>query len=112
MFKIKKNTKITRDYTINLHKRCNKITFKKKAPRAMEEIKKFVSKVMGTFMVKIDPSLNKFIWSKGIHNIPRRVRIRISRKLNEGEEKEIFYSFVSHVEGSAKGLNTKIINEQ
>mmetsp|Transcript_30568 Transcript_30568/g.98508 ORF Transcript_30568/g.98508 Transcript_30568/m.98508 type:complete len:107 (-) Transcript_30568:381-701(-) len=30
---------VTRDYTINLHKRLHGITFKKKAPRAIREIK-------------------------------------------------------------------------
>lgn len=32
---------ITRDYTINLHKRLYKIQFKKRAPRAIREIKNF-----------------------------------------------------------------------
>ena len=32
---------VTRDYTINLHKRIHKIQFKKRAPRAIREIKKF-----------------------------------------------------------------------
>merc|ERR1711862_911908 len=109
MNKLKEDTEVIRDYTINLHKRCHKVTFKKKAPRAMKEIKKFASKVMGTCIVKLDPSLNKFIWSKGIRNIPRRVRVRISKKLNEVEEDETFYSFVSHVEGSSKGLCTQIV---
>jgi len=30
---------VSRDYTINLHKRLHGITFKKKAPRAIREIK-------------------------------------------------------------------------
>ncbi len=32
---------ITRDYTINLHKRLHKQTYKRKAPRAVQEIVKF-----------------------------------------------------------------------
>lgn len=32
---------ITRDYTINLHKRLHKQTFKRRAPRAISEIVKF-----------------------------------------------------------------------
>ena len=35
-------------YTINLHKRLHKITFKNRAPRAIREIKKFAEKNMGT----------------------------------------------------------------
>lgn len=36
------------DCTINLHKRCHGIQFKKKAPRALREIKKYVAKTMMT----------------------------------------------------------------
>ena len=39
---------VSRDYTINLHKRLYKITFKKRAPRAIREIKQFANKMMGT----------------------------------------------------------------
>eukprot|EP00979_Chaetoceros_neogracilis_P018511 scaffold10722_cov308-Chaetoceros_neogracile.AAC.1 len=34
---------VTRDYTIHLAKYTHKITFKKKAPRAIKEIKKFAA---------------------------------------------------------------------
>ena len=37
-----------RDYTIHLHKRLYGITFKKRAPRAVREVKKFAEKAMGT----------------------------------------------------------------
>ena len=39
---------VTREYTINLHKRLHGIGFKYKAPRAVKEIKKFAEKQMGT----------------------------------------------------------------
>lgn len=39
---------ISLDCTINLHKRCHGIQFKKKAPRALREIKKYVAKTMLT----------------------------------------------------------------
>ncbi len=39
---------------------------KRRAPRAIKEIKKFVEKEMGTPEVRIDTLLNKFVWSKGI----------------------------------------------
>jgi hypothetical protein len=46
----KKGTKevVTREYTINLHKRLHGVAFKKKAPRAIKEIKAFAQKAMGT----------------------------------------------------------------
>ncbi len=36
---------VTRDYTINLHKRVHDIAFKKRAPRAVKEIRKFAQAV-------------------------------------------------------------------
>merc|ERR1711871_204763 len=86
---------VTRDYTINLHKRLHGITFKKKAPRAVSEIKKFAAKAMNTADVRMDVRLNKFVWSKGIKNVPNRVRVRLSRKRNDDEEaKEKLYPLV------------------
>jgi large subunit ribosomal protein L31e len=45
---------MTRDCTVNLHKRCHKIQFKFKAPRAISEIRKFANKVMLTADVRVD----------------------------------------------------------
>eukprot|EP00011_Vannellida_sp_DIVA3-517-6-12_P015231 CAMPEP_0114611168 /NCGR_PEP_ID=MMETSP0168-20121206/3973_1 /TAXON_ID=95228 ORGANISM="Vannella sp., Strain DIVA3 517/6/12" /NCGR_SAMPLE_ID=MMETSP0168 /ASSEMBLY_ACC=CAM_ASM_000044 /LENGTH=67 /DNA_ID=CAMNT_0001822125 /DNA_START=99 /DNA_END=299 /DNA_ORIENTATION=- len=59
---VDKTTTVTRDYTINLHKRIHKISFKKRAPRAIREIRKFAEKAMGTSDVRIDTSLNMFVW--------------------------------------------------
>ena len=90
---------VTRDYTINLHKRLQGITFKKKAPRAIREIKKVCAKIMNTKDVRIDANLNKFIWHKGVRNVPYRVRVRFARKRNDDEEaKEKLYTHVMHVE--------------
>mgnify|MGYP006209955803 CR=1 FL=1 len=77
---------VTRDYTIHLSKRVHKIQFKRRAPRAIKEIRKFAEEVMKTKDVRIDANLNKFIWATGIKNPPTRVRVRLSRKRNEDEE--------------------------
>ena len=43
--------------------------------------------------------MNRFLWSNGIRNVPRKVRIRVSRKKNEDEDaKEKFYSLVQHLQ--------------
>lgn len=65
----------------------------------MNAIKNWVAKMMKTQDVRIDPKLNQFIWSQGIRNLPRRVRVRISRKRNEeeGNSGNDFYSLVQHV---------------
>lgn len=101
---------VTREYTINLNKRLHKQNFKKKAPRAITEIRKFASKAMGTKDVRVDVKLNKAVWSKvrglvavwlerlivntfcvlqGIKNVPTRLRIRISRRFNDDEDAKV-----------------------
>ena len=71
------------DTTINIHKLAHKTQFKKKAPKAVADIKKLVSKMMRTKDVRVDPKLNQFIWTQGVRNLPRRVRVRVSRKQSE-----------------------------
>ncbi|PKA51619.1 60S ribosomal protein L31 [Apostasia shenzhenica] len=90
-------------------------TFKKKAPKAIKEIRKFAQKSMGTADVRIDVKVNKQIWSRGIRSVPRRVRVRIASKRNEEEDaKEEFYSLVTVAEvppEGLRGLGTKVIDE-
>ncbi len=89
-------------------------TFKKKAPRALKAIKKFAAKMMRTPDVRIDTDLNKFIWSKGIRNIPRRVRVRLDRRRAEDEEAaDKFYTTVSYVPvDTFKTLVTKNVEDE
>jgi large subunit ribosomal protein L31e len=106
---------LTQECTINLHKRLHGVTFKKRTPKAVRAIREFAQKVMGTKDVRIEVSLNQFLWSRGIRNTPRRVRVRLSRRRNEDEDaKEPMYTLVSHVPvppGEYKGLVTKTITE-
>ena len=55
---------VTRAYTIHLGKRLHNVSFKKRAPRAVKEIKKFAQKAMQTSDVRIDVKLNKAVWSR------------------------------------------------
>ena len=48
---------VTRDYTINLHKRLHGIQFKKRAPRAVREIKRFT---MGEMFTKVTSACDRF----------------------------------------------------
>ena len=77
---------VTREYTVNLNKRLHGITFKKRAPRAVRELRKFAEQTMKTKDVRLDTKLNKYLWSKGVRNVPFRVRVRLARKRNEDEE--------------------------
>ncbi|CAL5054676.1 unnamed protein product [Urochloa decumbens] len=112
----RKDEVVTREYTINLHKRLHGCTFKKKAPNAIKEIRKFAQKAMGTTDVRVDVKLNKHIWSSGIRSVPRRVRVRIARKRNDEEDaKEELYSLVTVAEippEGLKGLGTKVVEDE
>lgn len=95
---------------------CGFSTFKKMAPNAIKEIKKFAQKAMGTTDVRVDVKLNKQIWSRGIRGVPRRVRVRIARKRNDEEDaKEELFSLVTVAEvptEGLKGLGTKVIEDE
>ncbi|KAJ5379800.1 60S ribosomal protein L31 [Penicillium cataractarum] len=104
---------VSREYTINLHKRCHGVSFKKRAPRAIKEIRAFAEKAMGTKDVRVDPALNKKVWEAGIKGVPFRLRIRISRKRNDEEgAKERLYSHVQAVNvKNPKGLHTATVDD-
>uniref|UniRef100_A0A2K6UJG5 Large ribosomal subunit protein eL31 n=1 Tax=Saimiri boliviensis boliviensis TaxID=39432 RepID=A0A2K6UJG5_SAIBB len=63
------NEVVTREYTINIHKCIHGVGFKKRAPRALKEIRIFAMKEMGTPAVRIDTRLSKAVWAKGIRNL-------------------------------------------
>ena len=89
---------VTREYTINLHKRVFGRAFKKRAPSAVKAIREFAEKAMGTKDVRLDPSLNTAVWHRGIKNVPYRIRVRLARRRNEDEEaKEKLYTLVEPV---------------
>uniref|UniRef100_A0AAY5KZM2 Large ribosomal subunit protein eL31 n=1 Tax=Esox lucius TaxID=8010 RepID=A0AAY5KZM2_ESOLU len=92
------NEVVTREYTINIHKRIHGVSFKRRAPRALKEIRKFAMKEMGTPDVRIDTRLNKAVWTKGVRNVPYRMRVRLSRKRNEDEDSpNKLYTLVTYV---------------
>ncbi|KAL4878724.1 carbon-nitrogen hydrolase [Aspergillus karnatakaensis] len=105
---------VTREYTINLHKRTHGVSFKKRAPRAIKEIRAFATRAMGTTDVRLDPQLNKKVWEAGIKGVPFRLRVRIARKRNDEEgAKEKLYSYVQAVNvKEPKGLHTTVVDEE
>jgi large subunit ribosomal protein L31e len=73
-------------------------SFKKRAPHAIKVIKQFAENAMGTSDVRIDQGLNKAIWSTGVKNVARRVRVRLARRRNEEEDaKEKLFTLVTFV---------------
>ncbi|CAG9462666.1 unnamed protein product [Pedinophyceae sp. YPF-701] len=105
---------VSREYTINLHKRLHGVTFKRRAPRAVDEIRKFARKMMKTKEVRLDAKLNQAVWSQGIRNVPKRLRIVVSRKHNSDEDAQ--EKFVCHVTVADKqsfaGLGTTVVDTQ
>nr|KAF6301392.1 ribosomal protein L31 [Pipistrellus kuhlii] len=87
--------------------------FKKRAPRALKEIRKFAMKEMGTPDVRIDTRLNKAVWAKGVRNVPYRIRVRLSRKRNEDEDSpNKLYTLVTYVPVTTfKNLQTVNVDE-
>ena len=104
---------ISREYTVHLHKRLHGITFKKKAPRAIKELKTFAKKMMGTTDNRVDTRLNKAVWKEGVRNVPKRIRVRLSRKRNDDEDaEESLYTLIEHVPvADFKGLETKVVED-
>ncbi|KAK6201046.1 60S large subunit ribosomal protein [Scheffersomyces amazonensis] len=104
---------VTREYTINLHKRLHGVHFKKRAPKAVKEIKKFATLHMGTTDVRLDPKLNVQLWKRGVQGVEKRLRLRISRKRNDEEDaKEKLFAFVEPVfVPTTKGLHTVVVED-
>ncbi|XP_027624184.1 60S ribosomal protein L31 isoform X1 [Tupaia chinensis] len=104
---------VTREHTINIHKRIHGVGFKKRAPRALKEIQKFAMKEMGTPDVRIDTRLNKAVWAKGIRNVPYRIHVWLSRKRNEEEDSpNKLYTLVTYVPVTTfKNLQTVNVDE-
>merc|ERR1712227_581116 len=111
---------VTREYTINLHKRLHSSTFKKRAPRAIRAIRKFATEMMGTADVRVHPQLNKAVWGKGVKNVPHRIRVRCERRRNDDEDaKEKLYTIVTHVmvdttapKKGFRSLLTSVVNDE
>eukprot|EP01120_Amphizonella_sp_Union-15-10_P000321 TRINITY_DN10335_c0_g3_i2.p1 TRINITY_DN10335_c0_g3~~TRINITY_DN10335_c0_g3_i2.p1 ORF type:complete len:150 (-),score=36.41 TRINITY_DN10335_c0_g3_i2:86-535(-) len=108
-----KNTPLAREYTFNVHRAVMGMQFKKRAPKAIKELRKFAQKQMHTVDVRIDTAVNQFLWSKGIRMPPNKIRVRFSRRKNEDEDaKEEMYTLVSFIPATNfHGLKTVIADE-
>ena len=63
-----------RVYTIPL-RNVKEIKRTIRAPRAIREVQNFLIKHMKAEEVKIDASINEFIWERGIQKIPSKIKV-------------------------------------
>ena len=93
---VKELQPVTRTIKINLHKQLHGEKFKKKAPKAVKVVKELARKMMFTKDVRVDPELNKQLWSNGLRNVAKRISVIMERKKNEDddENEEKMYTLV------------------
>merc|ERR1712126_305894 len=101
----------TREMTIKLTAPLHRITRLKRAP--IKIVRDFARKEMNTEDVRIDTRLNKFLWSKGIRAVPKRVRVRMARRRNNDEDSvHAYYTLVTLViVPTFKGLTTQNVED-
>lgn len=73
-----------RIYTIPLRKAKRK-TRSKRANAAIRIIKEFLQRHMKVEEVKLDNKINEFVWERGIHKIPGRIKVKVVKKENMAE---------------------------
>ncbi|MCX8175997.1 MAG: 60S ribosomal protein L31 [Candidatus Bathyarchaeota archaeon] len=94
----KESSSEERFYTIPL-KRAWIAPFPERAPKAIRVLKNFLRRNLKTDNFKIDESLNKLIWGRGIEKPPRKVRVRIVKK----DDLYVVYPLKAEVEGESEG---------
>jgi large subunit ribosomal protein L31e len=71
-----------RVYTIPL-KKAWIAPIKKRVPRGVRLIRSFVEKHMKVENPIITPEVNEYLWKRGVEGLPRRVRVRITRDVDD-----------------------------
>ena len=77
-----KSTELERIYTIPL-RRAKHGTRSKRANRAVDDVRTFLTRHMKTESIWIAGEVNESIWSRGKFNIPSKIRVRATR-FNDG----------------------------
>ncbi|EEQ81666.1 hypothetical protein NCER_101815 [Vairimorpha ceranae BRL01] len=102
----------TMELTVNLGKITKGCNWTKKASIAVKKFRKHLKKMLKTDeKITIQKDLNKFIFSKGLRKVPRRVRIKVER-IPDKDNAELNVIKCSHVlVGNFKGLKTEVVKE-
>merc|ERR1712136_623472 len=101
------NDVVTREYTIHAQE-SSWYGFQKESSPCHQGDQKVCCQDDGTPDVRVDTTLNKAVWAKGIRSVPFRIRVRLARKRNEDEDSaNKLYTLVTYVPVvSFKGLST------
>jgi large subunit ribosomal protein L31e len=67
-----------RIYTVPLKKAWNAQRYRR-CERAITELKDFTKRHMKAEKVVIESAVNEIIWSRGIRNPPRRIRVKMTK---------------------------------
>ncbi len=70
-------------YTIPLRD-AYRAPWTKRAKVAVRLVREFVARHVKPDIVKIDPEVNELIWSRGIKRPPRRIRVKVVVREEEG----------------------------
>ncbi|XP_055471851.1 60S ribosomal protein L31-like [Psammomys obesus] len=92
------NEVVTGEYATDIHKRIHGVGFKRHAPRALSEIRKFAMNETGTPDVRLDTGLSKAVWAEGIRSVPYHIREHLFRKRDKDEDSpNVLYTLVTYV---------------
>ena len=69
-----------RIYVIPLRKAVQKARRKKRTPRAVETVRKFLKRHMKSDDVKLNEALNRKLWERGIEKTLPRIRVRVVKE--------------------------------
>ncbi|EPR80098.1 60S ribosomal protein L31 [Spraguea lophii 42_110] len=79
----------------------------------IRRLKKFITKTFHDkeAEVQISPDLNKFLWERGMRNVPKRVRVRVNQEPYPKDPSKKVYKLSHVVVSTFKGLGTEAIAE-
>lgn len=72
-------------YVVPLRK-AKRVPRRKRAPRAVRELRSFLQRHTKTDTIVIDKLLNERLWSRGVQKPLPRVRVKATKRVEDGEE--------------------------
>lgn len=92
------------EHTVRLNKAVRGKPSKKAAPIAIRAIRAQIEKLTKVEDVRLDPSVNVFVWSRGIRHVPRRIRLEIRM---EGDDEHKYAYVINKDVENFKNLTTE-----